>query len=62
MIISELRPGMPELSKFNHSSPLCALEKLRDVSAMENRTSAAPRAVEPSDPVYYRDDQPAPQA
>ncbi|KAF8044647.1 hypothetical protein N665_7344s0001 [Sinapis alba] len=65
--LSELRPGLPELSKFNllpfiahknMSLPLCALEKLRDVCAMENRTSAAPPREEPNDPVYYRDYQP----
>ncbi|KAL0848493.1 hypothetical protein Bca101_021740 [Brassica carinata] len=66
--ISELRPGMPELSKFNAlpfiahknmSLPQCALEKLRDVCAMEdNRTSAAPTVEVNDHPVYYRDDQP----
>ncbi|KAG2258600.1 hypothetical protein Bca52824_077894 [Brassica carinata] len=66
--VSELRPGMPELSNFNAlpfiahknmSLPLCALEKLRDVWAMEdNRTSSAPTVEVNDHPVYYRDDQP----
>ncbi|CAL9215024.1 unnamed protein product [Arabidopsis halleri] len=58
--VSELRVGMPELSKFNvlpfiaHKNmclPQCALEKLRDVSLMENQTSAAP-SMETNDPVF----------
>ncbi|ESQ29886.1 hypothetical protein EUTSA_v10011681mg [Eutrema salsugineum] len=61
--ISSLRTGMPELSKFNvlpfiahknMSLPQCALEKLRDVSLMENQTSAAP-PMEANDPLV-RDD------
>ncbi|KAJ0257016.1 F107 [Hirschfeldia incana] len=49
--VSELRAGMPALSKFNvlpfiaHKNmclPQCALEKLRDLSLLENATSAAP--------------------
>ncbi|CAH8339904.1 unnamed protein product [Eruca vesicaria subsp. sativa] len=69
--VSEARPGMPELSKFNllpfishknMSLPLCALEMLRDVSAMENNSiSAASPTVEPNDSVY-RDEQPEQQA
>ncbi|CAN7036566.1 unnamed protein product, partial [Brassica rapa subsp. trilocularis] len=62
--VSELRPGMPELSNFNllpffahknMSLPPCALEVLRDVSAMEDQTSAAP-TMEANDPVF-RDDR-----
>ncbi|KAG7591703.1 Zinc finger FYVE/PHD-type [Arabidopsis thaliana x Arabidopsis arenosa] len=62
--VSELRAGMPELSKFdvlpfiahkNMCLPQCALEKLRDVSLMENQTSAAP-SMETNDPVF-RDDR-----
>ncbi|KAF8099277.1 hypothetical protein N665_0247s0056 [Sinapis alba] len=61
--VSELRAGMPELSKFNvlpfiaHKNmclPQCALEKLRDLSLMENETSAAPE-VEANDPVSRGD-------
>ncbi|XP_013693845.1 uncharacterized protein BNAC05G10960D isoform X3 [Brassica napus] len=57
--VSELQAGMPELSKFNvlpfiaHKNmclPQCALEKLRDLSLMENETSAAPEMAE-NDPV-----------
>ncbi|XP_013583718.1 PREDICTED: uncharacterized protein LOC106292639 isoform X1 [Brassica oleracea var. oleracea] len=57
--VSELRAGMPELSKFNvlpfiaHKNmclPQCALEKLRYLSLMENETSAAPEMAE-NDPV-----------
>ncbi|CAH8252347.1 unnamed protein product [Arabidopsis lyrata] len=62
--VSELRAGMPELSKFDvlpfiaHKKmclPQCALEMLRDVSLMENQTSAAP-SMETNDPVF-RDDR-----
>lgn len=62
--VSELRPGMPELSKFNllpffahknMSLPPCALEVLRDVSAMEDQTNAAP-TMEANDAVF-RDDR-----
>ncbi|CAD5312740.1 unnamed protein product [Arabidopsis thaliana] len=62
--VAELRVGMPELSKFNvlpfiaHKNlclPQCALEKLRDVSLMENQTSATP-FMETNDPVF-RDDR-----
>ncbi|ESQ35325.1 hypothetical protein EUTSA_v10009755mg [Eutrema salsugineum] len=62
--VSELRAGMPELSRFNvlpfiaHKNmclPQCALEKLRDVSLMENQTSAAP-SLEANNPVF-RDDR-----
>ncbi|XP_010458995.1 PREDICTED: uncharacterized protein LOC104740164 isoform X2 [Camelina sativa] len=62
--VSELRAGMPELSKFNvlpfiaHKNlclPQCALEKLKDLSFMENQTSAAP-SMEADDPVS-RDDR-----
>ncbi|EOA40550.1 hypothetical protein CARUB_v10009280mg [Capsella rubella] len=60
--VSELRAGMPELSKFNvlpfiaHKNlclPQCALEKLRDVSFMENQTTPS---MEADDPVF-RDDR-----
>ncbi|XP_048590928.1 uncharacterized protein LOC106351304 [Brassica napus] len=60
---SELRAGMPELSKFNvlpfiayknMCLPQCALEKLRDLSLMENETSAAPE-IEANDPVFGGD-------
>ncbi|CAA7033775.1 unnamed protein product [Microthlaspi erraticum] len=62
--VSELRVGMPELSKFNvlpfiaHKNlclPQCALEKLRDLSLMENQTSAS-SSMEANDPVF-RDDR-----
>ncbi|KAL1203609.1 hypothetical protein V5N11_033467 [Cardamine amara subsp. amara] len=62
--VTELRVGMPELSKFNvvpfiaHKNmclPQCALEKLRDVCLMEDQTSAAP-SMEANDPVF-RDDR-----
>lgn len=61
--VSELRAGMPELSKFNvlpfiayknMCLPQCALEKLRDLSLMENETSAAPE-IEAKDPVFGGD-------
>ncbi|KAL0865057.1 hypothetical protein Bca101_044175 [Brassica carinata] len=61
--VSELRAGMPELSKFNvlpflaHKNmclPQCALEKMRDLSLMENETSAAPE-IEANDPVSRGD-------
>ncbi|CAF2083187.1 BnaA06g09580D [Brassica napus] len=61
--VSELRAGMPELSKFNvlpfiaHKNmclPQCALEKLRDLSLVENETSAAPE-IEATDPVFGGD-------
>ncbi|XP_033130020.1 uncharacterized protein LOC103872272 isoform X2 [Brassica rapa] len=61
--VSELRAGMPELSKFNvlpfiayknMCLPQCALEKLRDLSLMENETSAAPE-IEANDPVFGGD-------
>ncbi|KAJ4892712.1 RING/FYVE/PHD zinc finger superfamily protein [Raphanus sativus] len=64
-VVSELRPGMPELSTFNilpfiahknMSLPLCALEKLRDVIAMENNRTSAAASPPTVDPVYYRDD------
>ncbi|KAJ4892733.1 RING/FYVE/PHD zinc finger superfamily protein [Raphanus sativus] len=64
-VVSELRPGMQELSNFNllpfiahknMSLPLCALEKLRDVIAMENNRTSAAASPPTVDPVYYRDD------
>ncbi|CAH2037646.1 unnamed protein product [Thlaspi arvense] len=63
--VSELRAGMPELSKFNvvpfiaHKNmclPQCALEKLKDMSLTENQPSVAP-SMEANDPVF-RDDGP----
>ncbi|CAH8353794.1 unnamed protein product [Eruca vesicaria subsp. sativa] len=61
--VSDLRAGMPELSKFNvlpfiaHKNmclPQCALEKLRDLSLMENETNAAPE-MEANDPISRGD-------
>ncbi|CAN8293446.1 unnamed protein product [Cochlearia groenlandica] len=61
--LSELRTGMPELSKFNvlpfiaHKNMClqqCALEKLRDVSLLENLTSPDSPVVA-NDPVFRED-------
>ncbi|CAN8318701.1 unnamed protein product [Cochlearia groenlandica] len=61
--VSELRVGMPELSKFNvlpfiaHKNMClqqCAFEKLRDLGLLENHTNPA-SPVEANDPVFRKD-------